>query len=76
VSISAESCRVSLGYWLDHVAAGKDVVVTRRGKPMARLTAAAPTLQPPLVPAQTPQRLSAPTAPPFLSPLAGEAEAG
>jgi antitoxin (DNA-binding transcriptional repressor) of toxin-antitoxin stability system len=31
VSIGADSCRVSLGYWLDQVAAGEDVVVTRRG---------------------------------------------
>jgi prevent-host-death family protein len=43
VTISAETCRVALGYWLDRVAAGEDAVVTRRGKPMIRLTSAAPT---------------------------------
>jgi len=42
VSIGADSCRVSLGHWLDQVAAGQDVVVTRRGRPIVRLTAAAP----------------------------------
>jgi antitoxin (DNA-binding transcriptional repressor) of toxin-antitoxin stability system len=39
VTIGAEVCRGSLGRWLDRVAAGEDVVVTRRGKPMIRLTA-------------------------------------
>ena len=47
VSIGADSCRVSFGHWIDQVAAGKDVVVTRRGKPMIRLTAVAPASAPP-----------------------------
>jgi antitoxin (DNA-binding transcriptional repressor) of toxin-antitoxin stability system len=47
VTAPAESCRVAFGYWLDRVAAGQDAVVTRRGKPMIRLTAAAPTAPPP-----------------------------
>ena len=42
VTVAAESCRVSFGYWVDQVAAGQDVVITRRGKPMIRLTAEAP----------------------------------
>jgi prevent-host-death family protein len=42
VTVTAESCRVSFGYWVDQVARGQDVVITRRGKPMIRLTVAAP----------------------------------
>jgi prevent-host-death family protein len=84
VSIGADSCRVSLGYWLDRVAAGEEVVITRRGKPMVRLTAAAPppvtplvahVAPPVLVPAArgplTP--LAAAGTPPLLFPPAGEA---
>jgi antitoxin (DNA-binding transcriptional repressor) of toxin-antitoxin stability system len=41
-TVSAEACRVCFGYWIDRVAAGEDIVVTRRGKPMIRLTAATP----------------------------------
>jgi antitoxin (DNA-binding transcriptional repressor) of toxin-antitoxin stability system len=41
-TIGAEKCRVSVGHWLDQVAAGEDIVVTRRGKPMIRLTAVGP----------------------------------
>jgi antitoxin (DNA-binding transcriptional repressor) of toxin-antitoxin stability system len=37
---------VAFGYWLEKVADGEDVVVTRRGKPMIRLTAAAPRATP------------------------------
>jgi prevent-host-death family protein len=62
VSIGADSCRVSFGYWLDRVAAGEDLVVTRRGKPMVKLTAVAPA----------PRPLRAPVAPPFLLPHASE----
>jgi hypothetical protein len=55
------------------------VVVTRRGKPMARLTAAAPATQPiaaAVPPALTAPQLLAPrlAAPPLLVPPAGEAE--
>lgn len=42
LTVSAESCRVRFGYWIERVRAGEDVVVTRRGKAMIRLTAAAP----------------------------------
>jgi hypothetical protein len=42
VAVSAESCRVRFGYWIERVHAGEDALVTRRGKPMVRLTAAAP----------------------------------
>jgi prevent-host-death family protein len=63
VTIGADSCRVSLGYWLDQVAAGQEVVVTRRGKPMIRLTGVAPasgppdnTSAPPIVPPVTAAR--------------------
>jgi prevent-host-death family protein len=78
-----------LGYWLDQVAAGQDVVVTRRGKPMVRLTSAAPAPQPlsateapPLVPTEKPPLgptekppLGATGTPSLLSAPAGEAEA-
>jgi prevent-host-death family protein len=65
VSIGADSCRVALGYWLDRVAAGEDVVVTRRGTPMVRLSSAAPGSQ----------SLVATAAPPLPPPPVGEAEA-
>src|SRR6476646_7077627 len=39
--VSADSCRMHLGHWIDRVAAGEDVLVTRRGKPMIRLTSIA-----------------------------------
>jgi hypothetical protein len=60
LTIGAGSWRVSFGYWLDRVAAGEDVVVTRRGQPMIRLTAVAPAPAPPTV---------KPAVPPLLSPL-------
>ena len=44
VTVGADACRVSFGYWLDQVASGESVIVTRRGKPMVRLTAAATAL--------------------------------
>jgi antitoxin (DNA-binding transcriptional repressor) of toxin-antitoxin stability system len=41
-----------LGQWIDRVCAGQDLVVTRRGKPVMRLTAVAPpTLTPSADPA-------------------------
>ncbi|MBV9414297.1 MAG: type II toxin-antitoxin system prevent-host-death family antitoxin [Solirubrobacterales bacterium] len=73
VSIGADSCRVSLGYWLDRVAAGQDVVVTRRGKPMVRLTAAAPAPEPP-VSTVAPQILAATVLPPLVPSSAEEVE--
>jgi prevent-host-death family protein len=57
---------VSLGQWLDRVAAGADVIVTRRGKPMVRLTSAAPA----------PEPLAALPAPQRLVPPAGGVESG
>lgn len=74
VSIGADSCRDSLGYWLDRVAASQDVVVSRRGKPMARLTAAAPAPELP-VPTVAPAILAARVLPPLVPPSATEAEA-
>ena len=53
VTVAADVCRTAFGYWLDRVAAGRDAVVTRRGKPMIRLTAAVPAPAPP--PAPMPQ---------------------
>jgi prevent-host-death family protein len=73
VTVGADACRESFGYWLDQVAAGEDVVVTRRGKPMVRLTSAAPAPQPLVAPGTPP--LVATETPPLLCPSAGEAEA-
>jgi prevent-host-death family protein len=42
LTIGADTCRDAFGCWLDRVAAGQDVIVTRRGKPMVKLTAVAP----------------------------------
>ncbi len=47
VTIGADAYRESFGFWLDRVAAGQEVVVTRRGTPRVRLTAAVPTSVPP-----------------------------
>jgi prevent-host-death family protein len=38
--VGSNSFRDRLGYWMDRVAAGETVVVTRRGKPRMRVTAA------------------------------------
>ncbi len=58
LTIGADSCRVSFGYWLDRVAAGEDLVVTRRGKPMIRLTTVTPdSAQPYVEPARVRQPL-------------------
>jgi len=44
---------VSFGHWLDRVAAGEDLVVARRGKPIIRLTAVTPdSAQPSVKPAR------------------------
>jgi antitoxin (DNA-binding transcriptional repressor) of toxin-antitoxin stability system len=40
--VGADSCRIQLGYWIDRVRAGQEVVVTRLGKPVMRLTAVQP----------------------------------
>jgi antitoxin (DNA-binding transcriptional repressor) of toxin-antitoxin stability system len=61
VAVAAESCRVAFGCWMDRVAAGQDAIVTRRGKPMTRLTAAVPDALPRLhTGATTPPGLTAP----------------
>jgi prevent-host-death family protein len=40
-TVGADSCRTRFGYWIERVRAGQDVVVTRRGTPVIRLTPAA-----------------------------------
>jgi antitoxin (DNA-binding transcriptional repressor) of toxin-antitoxin stability system len=45
-SVPAEVFRSGLGRWLDRVSAGEDVLVTRRGKPVMRLTAPDPATVP------------------------------
>jgi prevent-host-death family protein len=40
VEVGVREFRESLSEWLDRAAAGEDVVVTERGKPKVRLTAA------------------------------------
>ena len=62
VTVSADACRDSFGQWMDRVAAGEDVVVSRRGKPIIRLTAAAPASTP--LPSPAPIPAVAPAAPP------------
>ncbi len=39
-AVGADLFRIRFGYWIERVRAGEDVVVTRRGKPRIRLTAA------------------------------------
>ncbi len=51
VTVADDACHVAFGHWLERVAGGQDAVVTRRGKPMIRLTAAAPTPKPGSAPA-------------------------
>ena len=41
IVVGSNPFRDKLGYWMDRVAAGEHVVITRRGKPRIRLTAAA-----------------------------------
>jgi prevent-host-death family protein len=38
--VGADPCRARFGYWIERVRAGEDVLVTRRGTPMIRLTSA------------------------------------
>jgi antitoxin (DNA-binding transcriptional repressor) of toxin-antitoxin stability system len=78
VTIGADSCRVFFGYWLDQVAAGQEVVVTRRGKPMIRLSAAAePSAVPFVEPAVAPAApLATQTAQPPLLPPPNAESAG
>jgi prevent-host-death family protein len=44
--VSADSCRTRFGYWIERVRVGEDVVVTRRGTPVIKLTTAAPATTP------------------------------
>jgi prevent-host-death family protein len=46
VTVGAEPCRTQFGYWIERVRAGQDVVVTRRGTPVIRLTTAAAAVPP------------------------------
>jgi len=39
--VGCDEFRIQFGYWVDRVAAGEHVVVTRRGKPRIRLSPAA-----------------------------------
>jgi antitoxin (DNA-binding transcriptional repressor) of toxin-antitoxin stability system len=72
-TVGADSFRVALGQWLDRVAGGEDAVVTRRGKPMVRLTAVAPASTSLAAVAHAPARLQdRPAAAPFLNRVAGE----
>ncbi len=64
VLVAAESCRIAFGYWVDRVAAGEDALVTRRGMPMIRLTAASPaSAAPPVAAATSDPSLPTPTTP-------------
>ena len=40
ISVGSNPFRDRLGYWMDVVAAGQEVIVTRRGRPRLRLTSA------------------------------------
>jgi antitoxin (DNA-binding transcriptional repressor) of toxin-antitoxin stability system len=40
LTVGSNPFRNHFGYWIDVIAAGQDVVVTRRGKPRLRLTPA------------------------------------
>jgi prevent-host-death family protein len=62
--VGADPCRIRFGYWIERVRAGEDVVVTRRGRPIIRLTAAAP------IPASEPGRAA--PAPSFVSATTAE----
>ncbi len=76
VTIGADACRASFGYWLDRVAAGEDVIVTRRGKPMIKLSAVAPASAPPsgktTGPAVLPPASGKTTGPAVLPPASGK----
>jgi prevent-host-death family protein len=42
VTVGADAFRIRFGYWIDRVRAGQEVLVTRRGKSVIRLTPVAP----------------------------------
>ena len=43
-TVGANTFRGQLGYWMDRVAAGEEIVITRRGRPRIRLSPANPGL--------------------------------
>jgi len=47
ITIGSHSFREQLGWWMDRVAAGEQVVITRHGKPRLRLSPAVPIAAPP-----------------------------
>jgi prevent-host-death family protein len=66
LTVRADECRIRFGYWIDRVRAGDDLIVTRRGTPVVRLTAAAPppaTHGTPAAASFTPHAPQAPPAP-------------
>jgi prevent-host-death family protein len=40
LTLGSNAFRDRLGYWMDRVAAGDNIVITRRGKPRIRLSPA------------------------------------
>jgi prevent-host-death family protein len=42
LTVGADACRDQFGSWIERVRSGQDVLVTRRGTPVIRLTAACP----------------------------------
>jgi DNA polymerase III subunit gamma/tau len=70
VTVGADTCRTQFGYWIERVRAGEDVMVTRRGAPVIRLSAAAPSSAPQPGPtaAPAPQPASAPQPHPIAAP--------
>jgi prevent-host-death family protein len=43
--VGSNPFRDRLGYWMDRVAAGEDVIITRHGKPRIRLSQANTTIR-------------------------------
>jgi prevent-host-death family protein len=43
ITVGSNPFRDKLGYWMDRVAAGEEVVITRNGKPRIRLSSAVPS---------------------------------
>jgi len=41
VTVGSNAFRDKLGYWMDRVAAGEEVIITRRGRPRFRMLPAA-----------------------------------
>jgi antitoxin (DNA-binding transcriptional repressor) of toxin-antitoxin stability system len=62
--VGADPRRIQVGYWIERVRAGEDVVVTRRGTPVIRLTAVGPAAAPHPAATTLPASQIATTAPP------------